>query len=89
MRFEKPMFNWFLSMYMIWDENNWKALQFTLCDFFTAWAKQRGFLTAKAARLDAYRGANHMLRMALDGKICLCFYPPDFTAEKGKHLERI
>lgn len=51
-----------------------------VCD---GWSKKRGFLTAKAARLDSYRGANNILRMALDGKICLCFRPPHFHSKSG------
>ncbi|XP_045783431.1 guanine nucleotide-binding protein-like 1 [Maniola jurtina] len=52
-----------------------------ICD---GWAKKRGYLTAKAARLDTYRAANSILRMALDGKICLWLRPPNFTQEREK-----
>ena len=51
--------------------------------FVLAWAIKRGFLTAKAARPDVYRAANHILRLALDGRINLYLRPPGFTAEKG------
>jgi hypothetical protein len=51
--------------------------------FYLAWALKRGFLTAKACRPDVYRAANHILRLALDGRINLCLRPPGFTAEKG------
>ncbi|KAF4531516.1 hypothetical protein B566_EDAN004112 [Ephemera danica] len=61
------------------NDTEWSA--FDICD---AWAKQRGFITAKAARLDSYRAANHLLRMALDGKVCLCLYPPQYVAKKDK-----
>lgn len=54
--------------------------------FFSAWALKKGFLTAKAARPDAYRAANHLLRMALVGRICLCLRPPGYTADEGKVL---
>ena len=47
------------------------------------WAQKRGFYTAKAARLDSYRAANNILRMALDGKITLCLYPPGYAEMKG------
>lgn len=57
----------------------WTA--FTICD---SWAEQRGFLTAKAARPDAYRAANHLLRLAVEGRLCLCMRPPSYT--KDKHL---
>lgn len=53
-----------------------------ICD---GWAKKRGYLTAKAARLDTYRAANAILRMALDGKICLWLRPPKFTEEREKY----
>lgn len=48
-----------------------------------AWALKRGFLTAKASRPDMYRAANHILRLALDGRINLYLRPPGFTAAKG------
>ncbi|CAH0731196.1 unnamed protein product, partial [Brenthis ino] len=53
-----------------------------ICD---GWAKKRGYLTAKSARLDTYRAANSLLRMALDGKICLWLRPPNFTEEREKY----
>jgi hypothetical protein len=61
------------------NDDTWCALD--VCD---GWAKKRGFITAKAARLDSYRAANDLLRMALDGKICLCLRPPSYLAKKGK-----
>jgi ribosome biogenesis GTPase A len=59
------------------NDDTWCALD--VCD---GWAKKRGFITAKAARLDSYRAANDLLRMALDGKICLCLRPPSYLAKK-------
>lgn len=61
------------------NDDTWSAMD--ICD---GWAKKRGYLTAKAARLDSYRAANSILRMALDGKICLCLRPPSYTSKKGK-----
>ena len=59
-------------------EHQWSA--YDICE---AWALKRGFLTAKAARPDVYRAANHMLRMALDGRtLCLAFFPPNYTKER-------
>lgn len=58
-------------------DDEWSAMD--VCD---GWAQKRGFITAKAARLDSYRAANHLLRMALDGKICLCLYPPGYASKK-------
>lgn len=47
------------------------------------WAIKRGFYTAKAARPDSHRAANHLLRMALDGKITMCLNPPEYNKKKG------
>ncbi|KAK2165506.1 hypothetical protein LSH36_49g06051 [Paralvinella palmiformis] len=60
-------------------EYRWSA--FDICD---AWAKKRGFVTAKAARHDVYRAANNILRLAVDGRICLCTRPPEFTKQKSE-----
>ncbi|KAL4712096.1 hypothetical protein ACJJTC_008679 [Scirpophaga incertulas] len=61
------------------NDDSWSPRD--VCD---GWAKKRGYLTAKAARLDTYRAANSILRMALDGKICLWLRPPGFTEQKDK-----
>ncbi|CAF1042897.1 unnamed protein product [Adineta steineri] len=60
--------------------------KYSALDICEAWAMKRGFLTAKAARPDVYRAANHILRLALDGRINLCLRPPGFTDEKEKYL---
>lgn len=44
-----------------------------------AWALKRGFRTAKAARLDVFRAANNILRLALDGRIVLATVPDGYT----------
>lgn len=59
------------------NDDTWSAM-----DICEGWAKKRGYLTAKAARPDVYRAANSLLRMALDGKICLCLRPPGYTKRK-------
>ncbi|XP_011662680.2 guanine nucleotide-binding protein-like 1 [Strongylocentrotus purpuratus] len=56
---------------------HWTA--FDICE---AWAEKRGFITAKAARKDTYRAANNILRMAVDGRLCMCMTPPGYTAQK-------
>lgn len=53
------------------------------CDHDLGWAIKRGFITARAGRPDTYRAANHLLRMALDGKICLALRPYGFTENKS------
>lgn len=50
--------------------------------FLSGWAEKKGFLTAKAARKDAYRAANHILRLTVEGRICLSFRPPEYTTNK-------
>jgi ribosome biogenesis GTPase A len=54
--------------------NGWTA--WTICE---AWAAKRGFRTAKAARLDVYRAANNILRLALDGRLVLATTPPGYS----------
>lgn len=49
-----------------------------------AWAEKRGYKTAKAARNDVYRAANSLLRLALDGRLSLCFHPPGYSEQKGQ-----
>ena len=58
-------------------DDEWSALD--VCD---AWAQRRGFYTAKAARLDSYRAANHLLRLTLEGAIIVCLYPPGYVSKK-------
>lgn len=64
--------------------DSWSA--YTICE---SWAVVRGFLTAKAGRPDVYRAANHLLRMALDGRtLCMTAYPPDYVAQRALHWSR-
>ena len=59
--------------------------KWTAFDMCEAWAAKRGFKTAKAARPDVYRAANHLLRMALDGRtLCLSFYPEDYVQRRDR-----
>uniref|UniRef100_H2ZWZ7 Guanine nucleotide-binding protein-like 1 n=1 Tax=Latimeria chalumnae TaxID=7897 RepID=H2ZWZ7_LATCH len=53
-------------------------------DVCEAWAEKRGYKTAKAARNDVYRAANSILRLAVDGRLCLCMRPPGYTVQKAK-----
>lgn len=54
----------------------WSPLE--ICE---AWALKRGYLTAKASRPDTYRAANELLRMALDGRLCLSLRPRGYSSE--------
>ncbi|XP_072015964.1 guanine nucleotide-binding protein-like 1 [Amphiura filiformis] len=55
----------------------WSA--YDICD---AWAAKRGFITAKAARHDVYRAANNILRLTVEGRLCMCTRPPGYTSQK-------
>ncbi|XP_058802266.1 guanine nucleotide-binding protein-like 1 [Phymastichus coffea] len=61
------------------NDDSWSAM-----DICESWAAKKNFHTAKAARLDTYRAANSLLRMALDGKICIFVYPPKWSIEKDR-----
>ncbi|XP_076748630.1 nucleostemin 4 isoform X2 [Xylocopa sonorina] len=61
------------------NDDTWSAID--ICD---GWAAKRNFITARTARLDSYRAANSLLRMALEGKICVYVYPPDWSINKEK-----
>lgn len=52
-----------------------------------AWAMKRGFRTAKAARLDVFRAANHILRLGVEGRIVLATVPTGYKSKTG--TERI
>ncbi|XP_033249938.1 guanine nucleotide-binding protein-like 1 [Drosophila miranda] len=66
------------------DYDEWSAVAIS-----DAWAYKRGFLTAKAARPDRYRAANHILRMCLAGQqqLVLQFYPPGYEARREHWLQ--
>lgn len=50
---------------------------------FLAWAEKRRFYTAKGARTDVYRAANAILRMAVDGRLCMYMTPPEYVKLQG------
>lgn len=54
------------------------------CFLYLAWAEKRGYKTAKAARNDVYRAANSLLRLAVDGRLSLCFHPPGYSEQRGE-----
>ncbi|OWF39484.1 guanine nucleotide-binding protein-like 1 [Mizuhopecten yessoensis] len=70
------------------EKNAAKSLKcWSAYDICEAWAEKRGFITAKSGRPDLHRAANNLLRMGLDGRLCLCLRPPGYTDNKG-HWER-
>ncbi|XP_017561536.1 guanine nucleotide-binding protein-like 1 [Pygocentrus nattereri] len=56
----------------------------TAWDVCEAWAERRGYKTAKAARNDVYRAANSLLRLAIDGRLCLYLRPPGYALNKDQ-----
>ncbi|XP_019948555.1 guanine nucleotide-binding protein-like 1 [Paralichthys olivaceus] len=56
-----------------------EELRWTAWEVCEAWAEMRGYKTAKAARHDVYRAANSLLRLAIDGRLCLCLRPPGYS----------
>jgi len=54
---------------------------YDVCEF---WAINRGYVTARSNRPDVSRSANHILRMALEGKISLAYYPPGYISQNKK-----
>ncbi|XP_051999415.1 guanine nucleotide-binding protein-like 1 [Xyrauchen texanus] len=60
------------------------TLDWTAWDVCEAWAERRGYKTAKAARNDVYRAANSLLRLAIDGRLCLCLQPPGYSQNKDE-----
>uniref|UniRef100_A0A3Q3WYX8 Guanine nucleotide-binding protein-like 1 n=1 Tax=Mola mola TaxID=94237 RepID=A0A3Q3WYX8_MOLML len=67
-------------------QGNQEGLSWTAWDVCEAWAERRGYKTAKAARNDVYRAANSLLRLAIDGRLCLCLRPPGYSCLK-EHWE--
>ena len=53
----------------------------TTFDICEAWAEKRGYVTARSNRLDVARAANHIMRMCLEGRICLSLRPPGYDSE--------
>ncbi|XP_067094294.1 guanine nucleotide-binding protein-like 1 [Osmerus mordax] len=61
-----------------------RELRWTAWDVCEAWADRRGYKTAKAARNDVYRAANSLLRLAVDGRLCMCLRPPGYHEQKDQ-----
>lgn len=60
------------------------GVPYCYCFLCLAWAEKRGYKTAKAARNDVYRAANSLLRLAVDGRLSLCFHPPGYSEQRGE-----
>lgn len=61
-----------------------ETLEWSAYDICEGWAVKRGFMTKKAARPDVARAANHLLRLSLEGRICLYLRPVNYCAEKAR-----
>ena len=69
------------------EEKNYVKDGWTAWKICEAWAMKRGFRTAKAARLDVFRAANNILRLAVEGRIVLATVPTGFKATMGSNAE--
>ena len=58
-------------------QDSWSAF-----GLVSAWAEARGYTTARTSRPDTYRGANQVLRFALEGRLCLTLLPPGYSKEE-------
>ncbi|XP_063722720.1 guanine nucleotide-binding protein-like 1 [Symsagittifera roscoffensis] len=56
--------------------------QWTAWDVCEAWAVKRGFRIARTSKFDVYRAANHLLRLTVEGRICMATYPPNYFSEE-------
>ncbi len=56
-----------------------KQIEWSPLDICEAWAIKRGYFTAKASRPDVNRASNELLRMALDGRLCLALRPKSYN----------
>lgn len=65
-------------------EQNSEWTAWNICE---AWAEKRGFFSAKGGRTDVYRAANNILRMAVDGRLCLFMLPPNYTKEEERWIQ--
>lgn len=63
------------------DEPNAEWSAYDICG---GWAIKRGFMTKRAARPDEARAANNLLRLALEGRICLYLRPPFYQELSDK-----
>jgi len=63
------------------DEGDVKLKKMSAFDVCELWAENRGYMTARSNRPDVNRSANHLLRMALDGKVTLAYLPPGYVSQ--------
>jgi len=63
------------------DESTTEWSAYDICG---GWAIKRGFITKRTARPDEARAANNLLRLALEGRICLYLRPPFYQELSDK-----
>lgn len=66
------------------SEEKSEGQEWSAYDICEGWAIKRGFMTKRAARPDVARAANHLLRVALEGRIPFYLKPPNFKSEEAK-----
>ena len=63
------------------EEARERVHEWSPLDICEGWAIKRGYFTAKASRPDVNRAANELLRMALDGRLCLALAPKKYNEQ--------
>lgn len=71
-----------IDMLQLKHPNADESEAWTAWDICEAWAIKRGYRVAKTSRYDVYRAANHLLRLTVEGKICMLTYPPGFFLKR-------
>ena len=62
----------------------WECLELDKVNYIFSLGYKTWIFDGESWTTDVYRAANNLLRMALDGRLCLCMRPPNFTAQRGK-----
>ena len=63
------------------EEARGRVHKWSPLDICGCWAIKRGYFTAKASRPDVNRAANELLRMVLDGRLCLALAPKKYNEQ--------
>ena len=71
-----------LKLQMSADQKIWSS--FLICN---GWAEFRRFFTSRTSRPDSFRAANEIMRMALEGKLCLSLQPPNYNKLEFESLQ--
>ncbi|KAK0208758.1 P-loop containing nucleoside triphosphate hydrolase protein [Desarmillaria ectypa] len=62
-----------------------RSTEWTATDVMSAYADKRGWVTAKAGRMDVNRAGNAILRAVAEARITWAFWPPDTKEDEVLH----